>query len=207
MVIVDSAAYAMGSSGEYGDANESVLRMHEGLRIMGATALIVDHVNKMDQKAKPGTATPYGSAYKTNAVRISWEVRKGPDIESGLLINLYHAKSNDTAQMQPIGLELDWDEDKILFRKASIEEPIRPPSEEPVDRSIPAQILEFLSEGDAISKNAFAGLMNKDDERGRVAIRQALHRLEKAERVDIDARGMVSVRTTKLRAISGSLDL
>jgi len=119
LVIVDSAAYAMGAQGEYGDANESVLRLHEALRLMNTTPLIVDHVNKTDVRSKPGTATPYGSAYKTNAARISWEVRKAPST-NGLAINLYHAKSNDTRQLEPIGLNLDWDEGTIIFRKADV---------------------------------------------------------------------------------------
>jgi len=204
MVIVDSAAYAMGSSGEYGDANESVLRMHEGLRIMGATALIVDHVNKVDQKAKPGTATPYGSAYKTNAVRISWEVRKGPDIDDGLRINLYHAKSNDTRQLEPIGLELDWDEDKIIFKQVSMDEIRIDPVIEKPDMSIPARILSLLSDGDRLSKAAIPGLLNLDDDRGRAAIRQALHRLEKLGRTTEDDQGKmvwVTVTASQLRLV------
>lgn len=121
LVIVDSAAYAMGAQGEYGDANESVLRLHEALRLIGATALIIDHVNKTDQRAKPGSATPYGSAYKTNAVRISWEVRKAPSA-NGLAINLYHAKSNDTRQLEPIGLSLEWEEGLIRFAQTAVVE-------------------------------------------------------------------------------------
>jgi hypothetical protein len=119
LVIVDSAAYAMGAQGEYGDANESVLRLHEALRLMNATALIIDHVAKTDLRAKPGTATPYGSAYKTNAARISWEVRKAPSA-NGLAINLYHAKSNDTRQLEPIGLSLEWEEGLIRFSKSDV---------------------------------------------------------------------------------------
>ena len=119
LVIVDSAAYAMGAPGEYGDANESVLRLHEALRLMNATALIIDHVAKTDLRAKPGTATPYGSAYKTNAARISWEVRKAPSA-NGLAINLYHAKSNDTRQLEPIGLSLEWEEGLIRFSKSDV---------------------------------------------------------------------------------------
>lgn len=119
LVIVDSAAYAMGSQGEYGDANESVLRMHEALRLIGVTSQIVDHVNKTDARGKGGTASPYGSAYKTNAARISWEVRKSPST-NGLAINLYHAKSNDTQLLPPIGLTLDWEEDTISFHQSEV---------------------------------------------------------------------------------------
>jgi hypothetical protein len=120
LVIVDSSAYAMGAQGEYGDANESILRMHEALRIIGVTSLIVDHVNKTDAKAKGGAATPYGSAYKTNAARVSWEVRKEPSTE-GLRISLYHAKSNDTALLPPIGISLDWGPDSIVFHKIEVD--------------------------------------------------------------------------------------
>jgi hypothetical protein len=150
LVIVDSAAYAMGAQGEYGDANESVLRLHEALRLMNTTALIIDHVNKTDLRAKPGTATPYGSAYKTNAARISWEVRKAPSA-NGLAINLYHAKSNDTRQLEPIGLSLEWDEGRIRFSQtAVVEEEV---SEERVHDSARKAITELLDEGAAM-KNA-----------------------------------------------------
>ena len=120
LVIVDSAAYAMGHQGEYGDANEAVLRLHEALRLIGTSSLIVDHVNKTEARTKGGTAQPYGSAYKTNAARISWELRKAPSVEGELRINLFHAKSNDTRQLEPIGLNLDWDEGTIIFRKADV---------------------------------------------------------------------------------------
>src|ERR1035437_7229485 len=120
LVIVDSSAYAMGAQGEYGDANESILRMHEALRIIGVTSLIVDHVNKTDAKAKGGASTPYGSAYKTNAARVSWEVHKEASAE-GLRISLFHAKSNDTALLPPIGIALDWTYDSIMFRKTEVD--------------------------------------------------------------------------------------
>ena len=145
LIIIDSAAYAMGAQGEYGDANESVLRMHEAIRLIGVTSLIVDHVNKTDQRAKPGQATPYGSAYKTNAVRISWEIRKAPSA-NGLAINLYHAKSNDTALLAPIGLALDWSQDSITFRKSTVIE--EPEPELSGDSRVKAAILELLDGGE-----------------------------------------------------------
>lgn len=139
MIVVDSAAYAMGAQGEYGDANESVLRMHEAIRLIGVSSQIVDHVNKMDARSRGGTASPYGSAYKTNAARISWEVRKAPS-STGLAINLYHAKSNDTALLEPIGLSLDWEPDKIIFRSSEVL--IDQPQAEPGDTE--SAILETL---------------------------------------------------------------
>jgi hypothetical protein len=93
--------------------------MHEALRLIGVTSQIVDHVNNTDARQKGGTATPYGSAYKTNAARISWEVRKAPSA-NGLAINLYHAKSNDTQLLPPIGLSLDWENDAITFQTSEV---------------------------------------------------------------------------------------
>ena len=142
LVIVDSSAYAMGAQGEYGDANESILRMHEGLRIIGVTSLLVDHVNKTDAKSKGGAATPYGSAYKTNAARVSWEVRKEASAE-GLRISLYHAKSNDTALLPPIGIALDWTYDSIMFRKVAVETENAEPVE---DRSLLTLMIELTDE-------------------------------------------------------------
>jgi AAA domain len=143
LVVIDSAAYAMGPSGEYGDANESVLRMHEGIRLMGTSALIVDHVAKTDTRRKrAGPATPYGSAYKTNAVRLSWEVRKEPSA-SGLRISLHHAKSNDTPEMSPIALSLDWTHGMIRFLPDVIgPEPATTDADSPVE-----SIRELLADG------------------------------------------------------------
>jgi hypothetical protein len=130
LAIIDSSAYAMGAQGEYGDANESILRMHEALRIIGVTSLIVDHVNKTDAKTKGGVATPYGSAYKMNAARVAWEVRKEASAE-GLRISLYHSKSNDTALLPPIGISLDWAPDSIMFHKVAVEAvPVIPVADE-----------------------------------------------------------------------------
>ena len=120
LVVIDSAAYAMGAQGEYGDANEATLRMHEALRLMNTASLVVDHVAKMDQRRVAGTASPYGSAYKTNAVRNSWEIRKA---EGG--INLYHAKANDMALLDPIGLNLEWTTSVVRFTKVEVAEPAR----------------------------------------------------------------------------------
>ena len=119
LVIVDSAGYAMGHQGEYGDANEATLRMHEALRIVGVTSLIIDHVNKTDAKQKPGSATPYGSAYKTWSARISWEIRKEPSMDNSLRSTLYHHKENDGPTVEPIAITINWREGGATFTKGA----------------------------------------------------------------------------------------
>jgi len=200
LVVVDSAAYAMGSQGEYGDANESVLRLHEAIRLIGVTSLIIDHVNKTDQRAKPGQATPYGSAYKTNAVRISWEVRKAPSVD-GLAINLYHAKSNDTALLAPIGLALDWGHDAITFRQSSVIEEEPEPSIGQESR-VKAAILELLTDGEMDLNVIVSTLSGSFTEK---TVRGTVYRMV-AERTIVNAaRGRYrrSVEPVKLRSLPG----
>lgn len=190
LVVIDSAAYAMGGTGERGMPEETVLRMHEGIRMMGCASLIIDHVNKVDQKQKPGTATPYGSAYKTNAVRMSWEIRKGPDTGDGTLrINAYQAKSNDTATMPPLGLALEWGQGIIRYTAADIED-----AEEDVEvvkeRKVPAtqRILELTADG-AIPRVKLSEYLSDVEPANLI---QALKRLRDAGKIVVDGQtGMV----------------
>jgi hypothetical protein len=80
---------------------------------------------------------------------------------------------------------------------------IDPVIEKP-DMSIPARILSLLSDGDRLSKASIPGLLNLDDDRGRAAVRQALHRLEKLGRTTEDDQGKmvwVTVTASQLRLV------
>ena len=141
LVIIDSAGYAMGHQGEYGDANEATLRMHEALRIIGVTSLIIDHVNKTDAKQKPGSATPYGSAYKTWSARISWEIRKEPSADTTLRSTLYHHKENDGPTVDPISININWTDGAATFTRGTpmIEAPVE-------DRSLITLMIELTDD-------------------------------------------------------------
>jgi hypothetical protein len=188
LVVVDSAAYAMGAQGEYGDANEAVLRMHEALRIIGATSLIIDHVNKTDQKSRPGKATPYGSAYKTNAVRISWEVRKAPS-PNGLAINLYHAKSNDTRQLDPIGLALEWDENMIRFTKNEVVEDETEYRNQTEGGGARQAILELLEDGAGMTSGSICATLHQPA----ATVRSNLKRMVERGELTLDGRGLYRI--------------
>jgi hypothetical protein len=146
MLVVDSAAHAMGTQGEYGDANESVLRMHEALRLIDTTSLIIDHVGNEAIRSKPGSARPYGSAYKTWAARMSWEARGGP-MNGVQKINLIHHKSNSTRHLDPIGIELDWTEEMIRFRQATAIVETSPATTDGPLMTIKELILDYMSDG------------------------------------------------------------
>lgn len=204
LIVVDSAAYAMGTQGEYGDANESVLRMHEALRLMGSTALIIDHVNKQDSKEKPGTARPYGSAYKTWAARMAWEVRKGPSDDGLLRTAMYHAKSNDSPQLDPIGLEIEWHEGtaRILTAEPMVEDQRQP---EPVDRQrgVEPLIMELISGGASVNR---ADIPNYRPGVLRNTVDKAISRLKSAGRITVDDDGTIREPSTPRVVTEGMFD-
>lgn len=206
LVIVDSTAYAMGALGEYGDANEAVLRLHEALRVLNVSALLVDHVTKTDTRTKPGSAQPYGSVFKTNAARLSWEVRKAPAAEGDMRINLYHAKSNDTAQMSPIGLGIDWSYEAITFHSTDVvaEE------EEAVEgrrATWGEQIIELLMDGAQIKHSEIGRAIGAPKEKWEVVRKTVDRMIAKGDLVK-DDEGFVAVnrqQPVRMSVVPGGL--
>ena len=117
-VIIDSAGMAMGASGERGDANDSTLQLFAACRLMNTTVQVIDHVSKAELSVggKVRGRMPYGSVFKTNLARSSWEVRNTTEAgDSWVSTTLMHTKANDSALHSPIGLRIDWDSDGIRF--------------------------------------------------------------------------------------------
>lgn len=170
LLVIDSAEKAMGGSREYGDANEATMKLHESIRLIGTSALLIDHVNKIDMKSKPGTATPYGSAFKTFMVRSSWELRRvEKEFDDGVLsVAMFHAKSNDTALFEPIGINIIYSDDylKITFDRDDVDVSrpgISSSSHDPsssIDAN--ASIDELLSSGRAFHIKDIASLTGLD---------------------------------------------
>lgn len=198
MIVIDSAEKAMGEKGQYGDANESTLRLHAAIRLIGTTALIIDHVNKTDARADPGSATPYGSVMKTAYARIMWEIRKAPST-TGLAINLFHAKANDSAKLPPMGVYLDWTEDRIAFRTTDViddEEPTYGPRV-----TTPDAIRELL-DGSRMQLQQIAATLSRIPYN---TVKGTLRRLvEKGEVVEQDGWYTLGRRPVALRSVPGS---
>lgn len=119
LVIVDSVGMALGGGGDYGDANESVIRLFTALRYLGTTVLALDHVSKAGAELERGAFKPYGSAYKVNLARSVWELRRSKDAEDGH-VALYHRKSNGSRLERPIGLHYIHDEGSLRFGREDI---------------------------------------------------------------------------------------
>lgn len=118
-ILIDSAGMAMGAGGDYGDANESTIRLFDAIRHIGLSTLVVDHVSKQEMKTADGktkAALPYGSVYKVNLSRSAWELRNTTaEGDERLSLSLVHAKANDSRLREPIGLSVDWQPGAIAF--------------------------------------------------------------------------------------------
>jgi hypothetical protein len=175
-MVIDSAGMAMGTSGEYGDSNESTLRLFDAIRHIGISTQVIDHVSKqeMRSKGKVQGLLPYGSVYKVNLARSAWEVRNGTsENDERVKVALIHTKANDSRLKPQIGLEIDWEPGKITFRPADVT--IIPVSAQ-ADESAGNVILELLADGKSwripeIQKALVATGIKPD------AIRKAVQRL------------------------------
>ena len=101
LVVVDSVGMASGTSSEGGDANESAIRLFSAFGYLGTTVLAIDHVSKAtaDEPGKP--ARPYGSIYKSNLARATYELRRTKTPEGESLLALYNTKANDSDTLPP----------------------------------------------------------------------------------------------------------
>lgn len=123
LVVVDSAAMAMGVGGEHSDAAESTITLFESLRILGTTVQLVDHVSKveMNVSGKSRGKMPYGSIYKVNLARSSWEVRNTTETgDAEMSMTLLHTKANDSSIHAPIGLNVRFEDSSIRFAGAPV---------------------------------------------------------------------------------------
>jgi len=147
-MVIDSAGMAMGTGGEYGDANESTLRLFEAIRHINISTLIVDHVSKSElrSRGKVRGLLPYGSIYKINLSRSAWELRGEDEDESGdIRVGLINTKVNDARLHAPIGLRIDWDPERIHFSEDEYSESYTGGG------TLTEQVLEILADGQALT--------------------------------------------------------
>lgn len=115
LLIVDSVGLASGSGGD-GDASETAIRLFGAFRAIGTTVLAVDHVSKGDAQDPNRPARPYGSIYKTNLARATFELRRSPMVGETARIGVFNTKSNVRRLLPPIGLEVTQDEVSGVIR-------------------------------------------------------------------------------------------
>lgn len=126
LVVIDSVEMASASTrGEGSDANEAAIRLFSALRHLHTTVLAIDHVSKASSESSSGAGKPYGSTFKANLARGTFELRQakaGTGDDGRIHVALYHRKSNVSARMKPQGLWVEHAGDAIRFGREDITE-------------------------------------------------------------------------------------
>jgi hypothetical protein len=114
LLVVDSIGLAAGSSSDGTDASESAIRLFAAFRAIGTTVLAIDHVSKGDALDPTKPARPYGSIYKTNLARATFELRRATPMGDIARVGVYNTKSNVRSLLPPMGLELEHRDDGVI---------------------------------------------------------------------------------------------
>lgn len=114
LVVVDSVGMASGTGSEGSDANESAIRLFSAFGYLGTTVLADDHVSKAEAEATNRPARPYGSIYKTNLARATYELRRQKTADGSSSLLLLNTKANDADTLPPIALRVDHQDDGAI---------------------------------------------------------------------------------------------
>lgn len=168
LVIVDSVGLALGAGREAADPADAVLRLHQALRHLRTTSLLIDHVTGADiSQGANGTSRPYGSIYKSNSARDVWELRREQEPRDGVAeVLLVHAKANLSAKHPPIGLRVIHQGDTVRFERGEVTA-----SELEARLSIAQRMRRCLAQG-ALTSRALAGELSVPEP----SVRSALQR-------------------------------
>jgi hypothetical protein len=148
LVIFDSVGMASGTSSEGSDANESAIRLFAAFGYLGTTVLAVDHVNRNDADTSTKRSRPYGSIYKSNLARATFELRRTRTAD-GAVLGLYHTKANDSEEMPPQALRVTHaDDGSIAYERLD---------------ALPSELTRPLTMADRIASVLAAGHADVDD--------------------------------------------
>jgi hypothetical protein len=124
LVIVDSVEAALaGGADPGGPMNEGPARMNQALRQLKRTSLLVDHVNSEQAKSKQLAGKAYGSIFKRNWVRLSYEIKRvqdSPDPNHHHL-GLFCAKRNNGLRFEPSGLRWSVNDEVSAWEQEDID--------------------------------------------------------------------------------------
>ncbi len=118
-IVVDSVEMAMAGTKDMGsDANDSAVKLYAALRMIGCSALLIDHVAKNGgQDGAPRRA--YGSIFKGNLARMAFELKLATETiskEGELHIGLFHTKRNDDGNLiKPTGFRVVFDDSETSY--------------------------------------------------------------------------------------------
>lgn len=113
-----------GSRSDGGDMNDTASKVNQVLRKVGRSAVLVDHVNSQNAAAKGLAGKAYGSIFKRNWVRMSYELKRVHDDGEGLIhLGAYCTKRNNGRRFDPFGLAWTITDSSASWQREDISEP------------------------------------------------------------------------------------
>lgn len=196
-IVVDSAGPAMGEGSIGGDSSETAMRLFDALRVLGGTALVVDHVAKQDMRGgKDARALPYGSIFKINRARSAWNLKPVQTLpDESLVVAFHHVKSNDSRLAESIGMRIGFANSSptsTTFHEWSgdIDAEEQEPRTSPVNWGTKEKILDAQDPGTWVTPAAMASMIGVD----RGTVHQTYKRGVKAGWAIARGDGMYTVR-------------
>lgn len=166
-LVVDSVGMALSVAREGGDANESTIRMFSALRRLNVTTLAIDHVVGSEAKAGGKSARPYGSVYKVNLARNTYEIRplapaSGED-ENVRHVVVRHRKANMSAYLPDLAYAIRFGDVSVTWEAEEVREAPAGDGNENVWPTSTRELVRNLLEHGHLSESELA------DETGRKA--------------------------------------
>lgn len=154
LVIIDSVEASIGGESEHGTYEARFFGFRESIQEIGRnhafTTLLIDHLSAGEVNSEhPGAAKAFGSIFKLNEVRWSWEVRGKQEKDSPYLqLGCFHGANNNGRKMGDMAFELDFSTEGVVrFVKTDVIENFAEKASRPdrIERAILAAPLAQLS--------------------------------------------------------------
>jgi hypothetical protein len=147
LVIVDSVGFALeGDSENARDVLGFYRECVDPLKAAGATPLLIDHQAKVIKGEKYSDKQAFGSVYKSNAVRSSFQVRGL--WEQGTVTTTFTHKKNNFGWKEPdFSLKVTFEDDRIGVERLSQAQPN--PDREPSKKELVFKAVEELERATA----------------------------------------------------------
>jgi len=143
LVIVDSVGFALDGDSE---SARDVLGFYrtciQPLKDAGATPLLIDHQAKVIKGEKYGDKQAFGSVYKTNTARSSFQIRGAHDVEGQVTATFTHKKNNFGWKEEDFSLKIAFGEGRVSVERLGRAE--APPDREPSKKEMVLAAVEEM---------------------------------------------------------------
>lgn len=125
LIGIDSVEMAMmGSRSDGADLNDTAGKVNAVLRKLGKAAILVDHVNAVNAASKGLAGKAYGSIFKRNWVRMSYELKRVHESGDGdKHLGVYNTKRNNGSRFDAFGLCWTINDELSSWQREEITEP------------------------------------------------------------------------------------